>query len=194
VIAVGEQDRAQRRLGQQLLPRGSLSGTGSITTQPAAGLDRGAADLALHRRLINRPVANRVVEHLEFRGLHRHAANLGAVRFHRQARADEIAVAVDVVDAADGGPELVLAQPRRGIGGNFAAVRAVPLVGDDDAAVCGAFLSGLLSRGHSPDAMRSISPVIEISASQKRSSSYFDSLSVGSTMSVPATGNESVGA
>jgi len=33
-----------------------------------------------------------------------------------------------------------------------------------------------------------------IIASQKRSSSNFDSLSVGSTMSVPATGHDSVGA
>jgi hypothetical protein len=35
---------------------------------------------------------------------------------------------------------------------------------------------------------------IETSASQKRSSSSFDSLSVGSIMSVPGTGQDTVGA
>ena len=35
---------------------------------------------------------------------------------------------------------------------------------------------------------------MRIIASQKRSSSAFDSLSVGSTISVPATGNDMVGA
>ena len=39
-----------------------------------------------------------------------------------------------------------------------------------------------------------ISAWMAIIASQKRSSSSFDSLSVGSTISVPATGQESVGA
>ena len=34
-------------------------------------------------------------------------------RFHRRAGADEIAVAVDVVDAANRGPEFVFARPRR---------------------------------------------------------------------------------
>jgi hypothetical protein len=55
-------------------------------------------------------------------------------------------------------------------------------------------LSGLSSRGHSPDATRSISVWMASIASQKRSSSSFDSLSVGSIMSVPGTGKETVGA
>ena len=61
-------------------------------------------------------------------------------------------------------------------------------------AVCGACLSGLLALSDSPLATASISPWIEIIASQKRSSSAFDSLSVGSIMSVPGTGNDIVGA
>jgi len=61
-------------------------------------------------------------------------------------------------------------------------------------AVCGAFFSGLSSRGHCPDSTFAISARIAIIASQKRSSSARGSLSVGSTISVPATGKLSVGA
>jgi len=45
-----------------------------------------------------------------------------------------------------------------------------------------------------PEATSSISPLIAIIASMKRSSSYFDSDSVGSIINVPATGNDIVGA
>ena len=45
-----------------------------------------------------------------------------------------------------------------------------------------------------PDSISLISSRIAIIASQKRSSSAFDSLSVGSIMRVPGTGNETVGA
>ena len=62
------------------------------------------------------------------------------------------------------------------------------------AAVCGAPRSGLSSTGHSPAATRSISPRIPIMASTNRSISARSSLSVGSTISVPATGNDMVGA
>jgi hypothetical protein len=60
--------------------------------------------------------------------------------------------------------------------------------------VWGAKRSGLASAGHSPAATRSISDLIAIMAAQKRSSSRRSSLSVGSTMSVPATGKLIVGA
>jgi len=59
--------------------------------------------------------------------------------------------------------------------------------------VCGAFFSGLSARPQAPPRICSISAWIAIIASQKRSSSSFDSLSVGSTIKVPATGNETVG-
>jgi hypothetical protein len=60
--------------------------------------------------------------------------------------------------------------------------------------VCGAFLSGLSSRRPAALSIARISSRIAIIASQKRSSSARDSLSVGSIISVPATGNDIVGA
>jgi hypothetical protein len=61
-------------------------------------------------------------------------------------------------------------------------------------AVCGAFFRTLSFGSALPLTTSSISPRMAISASQKRSSSSFDSLSVGSTISVPGTGNDTVGA
>ena len=63
-----------------------------------------------------------------------------------------------------------------------------------DAAVCGAPRSGEFSGVHSPASTRRISSRMAIIASQKRSSSPRSSLSVGSTISVPATGKLIVGA
>jgi hypothetical protein len=62
------------------------------------------------------------------------------------------------------------------------------------AAVCGALRRGLSSAGHSSYATCSISARIAVIASTNRSSSRRSSDSVGSTMSVPATGNDMVGA
>ena len=62
-----------------------------------------------------------------------------------------------------------------------------------DAAVWGAFTRGLSSAGHSPAATASASALIAIMASMKRSISARSSDSVGSTMRVPATGNDIVG-
>src|SRR5438552_4138310 len=56
--------------------------------------------------------------------------------------ADEVAVAVDVVDAGDGGPELVLVRPGGGEGGLGAGVGAVPMVGGDG----GGGVRGVLER------------------------------------------------
>ena len=58
----------------------------------------------------------------------------------------------------------------------------------------GAFLSRLPSRGAVPASISAISARMAIIASQKRSSSAFDSLSVGSIISVPGIGNDMVGA
>ena len=60
--------------------------------------------------------------------------------------------------------------------------------------MCGAPRSGLSVTGHSPAATRSISCRMPIMASTKRSISARSSLSVGSTIRVPATGNDIVGA
>src|SRR5213592_201572 len=51
--------------------------------------------------------------------------------FHWRARAEQIPIAVDVVDAASCGPEFVVARPRRGKSCLLARVGTVPLVGRD---------------------------------------------------------------
>jgi hypothetical protein len=65
---------------------------------------------------------------------------------------------------------------------------------ETSSAVCGAFLRTLSFGSALPSVIAAISVRIAISASQNRSSSRFDSLSVGSIIIVPATGNETVGA
>ena len=60
--------------------------------------------------------------------------------------------------------------------------------------MCGAWRSGESSGVHSPASTRAISPRMAIIASQNRSISARSSDSVGSTISVPATGNDMVGA
>ena len=50
---------------------------------------------------------------------------------HRRARADEVSITVDVVHAADGGPELRFLDVREREGRRFARVGAVPVVGHD---------------------------------------------------------------
>ena len=61
--------------------------------------------------------------------------------FHRRTGAEEIAIAVNVVDPGDGRPEFVFARPRRGIGGLLARIGPVPFVGDRLAARCAAHFS-----------------------------------------------------
>ncbi len=70
----------------------------------------------------------------------------------------------------------------------------IPFADQALAAVCGAPRNGLSSTGHSPRPTRSISARIAIIASQNSSISSRFSLSVGSTISVPATGKLIVGA
>src|SRR5438445_12922974 len=55
----------------------------------------------------------------------------GGVRLHPRAGANGVAVAVNVVDAAHGGPVLVFLEPGRGEGGLFARVRAIPVFGSN---------------------------------------------------------------
>lgn len=55
-----------------------------------------------------------------------------AVCFDAVAGADEVAIAVDIVDASDRGPELVLAQVGQRVSGLFARVGVVPCVATDD--------------------------------------------------------------
>ena len=117
------------------------------------------------------------------------------VGLDRRARAHHVAVTVRVVDPADRRPVLVGAQRRDREGGDVARVRRGPTRRPRRRRpVCGACRSGLSSTVHSPASTRAISPRMAIIASQNRSSSRFDSDSVGSTISVPATGNDIVGA
>ncbi|MNL12002.1 hypothetical protein D3C87_1328610 [compost metagenome] len=60
--------------------------------------------------------------------------------------------------------------------------------------VCGAPFNGFSSAGQLPFCTSLISARMLSIAPIKRSSSAFDSLSVGSTISVPGTGNDMVGA
>src|SRR2546428_13623 len=56
------------------------------------------------------------------------ATSTTAVALHSNAAAGRVRLAVHIVDAADGGPELVFARPRRGERRLLARVRMVPLV------------------------------------------------------------------
>jgi hypothetical protein len=83
-------------------------------------------------------------------------------------------------------------------GAGKAATSRLYACGQDSAVtaadVCGAFTSGLSSFDHWPRSIFAISSRMDRSVSTKRSSSAYDSLSVGSIISVPATGNDIVGA
>lgn len=119
---------------------------------------------------------------------------LFGVVFQRQARADQVAVAVDVVYATHRWPELVLQEPRGRVGSLFAAVGVLPVGCQERVGSVGGILEEVIGPVRLPRSMASISRRIEIMASQKRSSSESDSLSVGSIITVPATGQETVGA
>lgn len=51
--------------------------------------------------------------------LDKRSFRLSFVRFYAEAGVDEVTVAVDVVDAGDGGPELAVAYPVGGESGRF---------------------------------------------------------------------------
>jgi hypothetical protein len=58
-----------------------------------------------------------------------HRERLRCIDFHPVTSADRVAVAIDVVDAADRRPEFVFLKPRRRERGLFARVRTGPVVG-----------------------------------------------------------------
>lgn len=60
------------------------------------------------------------------------------------AGADEVAVAVDVVDAGDGGPVFGGAHPGAGEGGGFAGVRVCPIASGDLVGGVGGVLEGVI--------------------------------------------------
>src|SRR3954452_5457423 len=86
----------------------------SATTPTTSGINPPKKDV-LARNACNSPVAMR------FLG--------SGVRLDRRARADQVLVAVDVVQPAHRRPELVLAHPARRIGGVLARIGPFPAVG-----------------------------------------------------------------
>ncbi len=102
-------------------------------------------------------------------------------------------VALSAVDARHRREVLLGPQPDHRERPEVARVRPVPVAEQVLGGVWG-MPQGLCSSGHSPATTRSISARMEIIASQNRSSSRRLSLSVGSTISVPATGKLIVGA
>ena len=111
-----------------------------------------------------------------------------------RAGADEVAVAVGVVDAADRRPVLVLAQPRRREGRPARASRDGPTRASSRSARVRRVLQRVVLRGPPRRLDRARSP--RGSRSSRRRSGRArpcDSLSVGSIISVPGTGNDMVG-
>ena len=115
-------------------------------------------------------------------------------RLRRRARADQVAVAVGAVDAAHRRPVLRRRVDALGEGGRRAVVGVVPLAGQRLRRCAARRAARSRAAATSPEPTSSISPRMAIIASQNRSSSPLSSLSVGSTISVPATGNDIVGA
>ena len=86
-------------------------------------------------------------------------------------------VTINLINAVDGWPVLILALIRRRIDRPFTIVGSIPISHDVILAVCGALTSGLFLRSYSPDSIRRASSRISIIAMQNfRSSSSFDSL------------------
>ena len=116
------------------------------------------------------------------------------VGLERLARADQVAVAGGGVDARHRREVLRRPQRRQRVGAELAGVGPVPLAEQLLGGVRGVAQRARRRAATSPAATLSISPRIAIIASQKRSSSASVSLSVGSIISVPATGKLIVGA
>ena len=114
-------------------------------------------------------------------------------RLGRRAGADQVAVAVRLVDR--GPPAASTCRGRSGREDRPArASRRGPSPRPGAARCAARGAAGSPSALHSPDATASISRRIAIIASQNRSISARSSDSVGSTIRVPATGNDIVGA
>jgi hypothetical protein len=124
----------------------------------------------------------------------------GSAQFaDRHAAAKQVAVAVDVVNPSHGRPVLGVRAGRLLGGANVAAIRMRPVglhqaVGRVRRVLQRVVLSGPSSLVRALFDLADLSSRIAIIASMKRSSSSSVSLSVGSTMSVLATGKLSVGA
>src|ERR1700716_4133209 len=112
----------------------------------------------------------------------------------RRARADEVTIAVNIVDPPDRTPVFVSARGTCGKAALGAGIGPRPSVVGDVVHRMWRWSSGEASTFQRPDSISAISRRIAIMASQNRSSSAFDSDSVGSIISVPGTGKLMVGA
>jgi hypothetical protein len=117
----------------------------------------------------------------------------GFIARHRRAGAHEVSVAVDIVDPSHRGPVFRAFGLAVRNGGQLSGVAQAGL-GEDVLECMGCVFNGLLLGSHSPERTFRYSLWIKIIARQNRSSSWSDSLSVGSIMSVPPTGKDIVGA
>jgi len=105
-----------------------------------------------------------------------------------------MAVAVDVVDLSDSGPELAHPGGRARIGRLEPGIRMPPLIGQQRPGGVRRVFSRLSSGSILPCSMASIPCEWQSSHHRTGPTSSLDSLSVGSTIMVPATGKETVGA
>ena len=164
--------------------------TGRLAQAPDRGANLGVGGI---RPEIELEVVVRTRALGEDAGLRNCHALLVLVGGQERAGAYEVAVAVGSVDAAHRRPVLVRRIDGPGKRGELSRVGTSPVVDDHVGRGWGAWRSGLSSTGHSPRSTAWISSRMAIIASQKRSSSARSSDSVGSTISVPATGNDTVG-
>ena len=107
------------------------------------------------------------------------------VTLHRRTNTDEVPITIDVVDAGHRRPELVSSNPRRRKGGLLTAIGVRPFVRRQGQGGVGRVLQKVVALVVPAFLDRSNLLADLRSASQKRSSSSLDSLSVGSIMSVP---------
>ena len=162
--------------GHRELPRGTCSrrtAVPTLTSRPPppdpSGCCSSRGPASLHWVPIRGPYCSQVLE-----------------RLGRRARADQWR-SRSVVDPPTGGQYFTAGSTRSGTPPR-ARVRVLPVVGGDHLRVCGRVAYGIVRRRHCPLATLSISRRISIIASTTESSSTRSSDSVGSTMSVPATG------
>ncbi len=105
-----------------------------------------------------------------------------------------MAISVGFVDAAHTGPEFMVAYPGSRKGSLFTAVGSIPFVGRHDLCRVGSILQQIICAR-----LAAFDDVLYLCMNQDQRLAEpvqfaLVSLSVGSIMSVPATGNETVGA
>ena len=116
--------------------------------------------------------------------------------FDRRTGTEQISVAINIVDPAYSRPEFVFARPRRGKSRLFARVRMVPLFGSNLPRSVRRVLQAYCFRDPSFRSATALHLRVDRRSSRRKNgrARCFGSLSVGSIIMVPATGQETVGA